>query len=433
MQDRDTILTINVVEPGLIRAVKLHSDKMGKQLKGLALVHSGYVDQPGRPKDTSGLFTEVVCDFDNPDEIQKALKPYEQRILAATCRYEEAIQPFSQVIPFLPYIYTPSETVLEWSTEKPLMRDRLRAYDPDLVPKYQYMEAKDLPRLSELVKDFTYPVIVKPSGLSKALLVTRCENEAELRKRLEHTFVVIEKVYERDQYPGKPSVLVEEMMQGQMYSVDAYVTHDGEIFCLPIVKVVTAHSVGLPGFYGHERQLPVTELSEQEIEGAFEASRSAVRALNLSATTAHIELYHTPTGWKIIEIAARMGGYRDALYREVYGTEHFYNDLAIRMGHKPVMPNKPKAHAVVINLYPEQEGDLVAIDGLGQASKIESVCYLAAHAEIGDRTLFAINGGDPVVDGILSNEDPEKLRADVEKVRELVRIKTTPVDLSETY
>jgi biotin carboxylase len=421
MHNRDIILTINVVEKELVDAVNLHSKLLKKPLKGLALVNKNYAHQPGRPKDTSGLFEEVICDFDNPNEIQRALKPYTERLLAATCRYEEAMQDFGKVIPFLPYIYTPSPTALLCSTEKPIMRNRLKNYDESLVPRYQYMEETDLPNLSTLVKNFQYPVIVKPSGLAKALLVARCDTEEELQKRLEYTFKIIHHAYAREQYPGRPGILVEEMMQGEMYSVDAYVTHDGEIFCLPPVKVITAHALGLPGFYGCERVVP-TDLSKEEVQGAFAASKSALRALTLSSTTTHIELIRTAQGWKIIEVAARIGGYRDALYRESYGIEHFYNDLSVRMGKKPKMPTKPVGHAVALNIYAESEGYIESIEGIEEAKAIPSVRELNVLAGKGDVALFSHNGGDALITALLSNKDPEQLQRDSVAVRELIKI-----------
>lgn len=421
MENRDTILTINVVEKELVRAVKMLSKSAKRALQGLVLVSETYASYPDRPKDTSGLFKEIICNFDNPDELQSVLKPYIERLLAATCRYEEAIQDFGKVIPFLPYIHTPSPTALLWSTEKPLMRDRLRNYDRTLVPQYQYMEEEDLPRLFELIKDFQFPVIVKPSGLSKALLVTRCNTPQELKNRLKYTFKIIKHAYAREQYPGKPGILVEEMMQGEMYSVDAYVTHDGEILCLPPVKVVTAHSVGLPGFYGYQR-ITMTDLSQKEIQGAFVASGGAIKALNLSSTTAHIELFHTPQGWKIIELGARIGGYRDTLYREAYGIEHFYNDLRVRMGKRPNMPEKKIGDAAALSIYANDEGYITSIIGLEEARKVASVISLSAHTGIGGVALFSQNGGDALVTVILSNKDPNQLRKDISTVRNLVKI-----------
>lgn len=432
MQNRDTILTINVVEKELVRAVNMHSKTLKKNLKGLVLVNKNYVHQPGRPKDTTGLFQEIICDFDNPDELQTILKPYSDRLLAATCRYEEAIQDFGKVIPFLPYIHTPSPASLLWSTEKPLMRDRLRNYNHALVPRYEYIEETDLPRLFEMVKNFHYPVIIKPSGLSKALLVSRCDTPQELKKRLSYTFRIINHAYAREQYPGKPGILIEEMIQGDMYSVDAYITPDGEIFCLPPVAVITAHSLGLPGFYGYQRNT-TTNLEKNEVEAAFTACREAIKALNLSSTTAHIELFHTSQGWKIIEVAARIGGYRDALYREAYGIEHFYNDLRIRMGKKPKISRKQIAHAAALNIYANDEGYINTIVGIEEAKKIPSVISLSLNASKGDIALFSHSGGDPLITVILSNTDDNELRKDIAIVRALIKItvKRTQNDYSD--
>jgi len=424
MQVKDIVLSINTVEPGLVKAVKKHSQEMGRDLKGLVLVNADFANKPDRPRDTTGLFKEVVCDFYNLNELQKALQPYTDNLLAVTCRLEAAIQPLRQVIPFLPYVDTTSETSLLWSTEKPLMRDRLSNYDRSLTPRYQYMEATDLPRVKELIGDFRFPVIVKPSSLAKSLLVAECKDMKELEVCLIETFEIIDEVYAREHRRSAPSVLVEEMMQGDMYSTDAYVTKDGEVFCLPLVKVITAHAVGLPGFYGFQIVTP-TGLPQAEVNAAFKVSTAAIKALNLSSTTTHIELFHTSHGWKIIEVGARIGGYREAIYREAFGIEHFYNDLAIRMGKKPVMPTEPIRHATGLNIYADEEGIIEAIEGLDAASRLPSVAFVEKHARPGDQALFASNGGELIVDAILSNEDPKRLERDVAELLRLVKIKVT--------
>jgi biotin carboxylase len=422
MDIKDTILAINVVEPELVNAVKLHSKRLGYSLKGLALINKSYdLENPNRIKDNTGLFQEIICDFDDSNELQKILKPHIHKILAATCDYESSIQPFSKVIPFLPYIDTPTESSLIWSTEKQLMRDRMSAYDVNLTPKYQYLENKDIPKLKKLVKDFTFPVIVKPTALAKSLLVTQCENMTELENCVNDTFKIIDKVYAREHRQTTPSILIEEFMQGNMYSTDAYVTAKGKIFCLPLVRVITAHEIGLPGFYSYRHIIP-TGLSKKETELAFKASRSAIKALGLRSSTAHVELYRTPDGWKIIELGARIGGYRESLYREAYGIEHYYNDLSVRMGINPEISDKPLKNAAGFNIYADKEGLIESIEGLDEARKLSSVVFIRARAKAGDMALFANNGGDLIVDGILSNIDAQKLEKDVAMVRKLVKI-----------
>ena len=206
-----------------------------------------------------------------------------------------------------------------------------------------------------------------------------------------------------------------------MYSVDAYVKYDGQVFCLPPVKVVTAHSVGLPGFYAHESRLP-SSLSARDEAAAFSTAKAAIRALNLRSTTTHTEMYHTAEGWKVIEIAARIGGYREILYREVYGITHFHNDLLIREGEEPIIANKPLGQAAALKFYAEYEGTIAAINGIEQSRNLPSMIHIAAHASPGDEAIFSTNGGDLIVDAILSNADEQQLEADIKAVRELVSI-----------
>lgn len=424
MNVRDTILTVNIVEPALVSAVQKHSEEMGRELKGLVLIDTTYAKEALERdffRDSTGLFEEIYCDFDDPDELQRVLLPYTDRLLAATCRYENSMHHFRKLIPFIPYVPTPSESSLLWSLEKPLMRDRLSNYDRRLTPKYQYMEVTDIPNVTKLTADFDFPVIVKPGGLAESLLVTRCENEQELKECLRNTFRIIGEIYAREHRDSTPSVLVEEMMQGDMYSTDAYVTNEGEVFCLPLIKVVTAHSIGLPGFHTYRTIVP-TGLSEDQVTAGFAASEAAIKALNLRATTTHIELFLTPQGWKIVELGARIGGHRAALYREAYGVDHFYNDLAVHMGKKPVMHDAPISHAAGSTIYADAEGVIESIEGIEEANKLESVVFVEAHAKPGEETLFAHNGGRYVVEAILSNTDPEQLERDMATVRSIVKI-----------
>lgn len=419
---KDIVLSIDVVEPGLINAMQLLSKELGRPLQGIVLVHKEYANAPERPIDTTGTFREIIVDFDNADELQQAILPFMDRILVVTTRYEDAIPHLRQVIPFVPYINTPTESSLEWAAEKPLMRDRLKTYDPKLVPKYVRLDADDLPNWEECTKDLTFPVIVKPGSLWSSFLVSRCDNKEELDDCLRATFEIIGKVYGRWKRVTKPTVLVEEMMQGDMYATDAYVSQNGAIHCLPLTKVITAASLGLPGFYGHSVIVP-TDLPEAEVEKAFAAAKAAIRALHLRSTTAHIELFHTNNGWKIIELGARIGGRREKLYREVFGIEHHYNDLANRAGMEPKIPTEVIRHARSEDLYADKEGVLEAIDGLDEAEQLESMVYMHVSAEPGEKVFFADKGGDVLVDAILSNPDKAKLEADAVKLREVIQFK----------
>lgn len=420
--EKDIVLSIDVVEPGLVNAVHLLSKELGRPLKGIALVHRSFLDYPTRPIDTTGLFEEIVVDYDDPDELQKTILPFVDRILLVTTRYEDAMHHFSKLVPFVPYVYTPTESSLIWSTEKPLMRDRLKVYDPSLVPDFRLIQEADLPKWEETTRGLTFPVIVKPGSLWSSFLVTRCDTKEELGKCLKETFTIIDKVYGQLRRVTKPTLLVEEMMLGDMYSIDAYVSHDGIIRCLPIIKVLTAASLGLPGFYGHTCIVP-TDLSEDEAGRGYAAARGAVRALGLRSTTVHIELFLTGAGWKIIELGARIGGRREDLYRLAYGIEHHYNDLANRAGMEPKISTKVLSHARSEDIFAEEEGTVESVEGAEEARRLESVVFLNITTQPGSQALFADKGGDTLAEAILSNPDEARLEADAAKLRELIKFK----------
>lgn len=423
MHKKNIVLTIREVEPGLVKAVKKLSDEIGYELHGITLIGKEFINKKNRKKDETGFFKEVVCDFDNPTSIQKALRPYIDNILLVTCRFETAIQQLRKTIPFLPYVNTSSDTALLWATEKLLMRDRLRDHDENLVPKYKNLTSAELSYVHKMINGMSFPIIIKPNGLNSSLLVKICSNESELQENLVKTFDVIHEVYKRERGAGVPSVLVEEVIHGDMYSVDGYVNSKGDIYCLPIVRVITANSVGKEGFYTYRTILPVDELPDEYQKSCFDATKSAVKALHLNSTTVHVELFHTGNGvWKIIELGPRIGGHREDIYREVYGTDHYYNDLLVRIDRDPVINHKHIKYASGFNVYADSEGIIRSIEGIDEIKKMTCVVWFKVHLKPGDSAVFAGNGGEVVAEGIISSPDKKTLEVDMQKIRKLLQI-----------
>jgi biotin carboxylase len=422
---KNIILSIREVEPGLVEASRKISKNLSIELEGLVIVSSSFVSNDKAQNDESGFFKQLIVDFDDPLDIERKLAPYADRILAVNCRFETAVQNYIKVIPFLSGIPTPTQDSLRWSTEKKLMRDKLKEYDESIVPKYSYLQnLPDKDELNRITSEMSFPLIVKPNGLYSSMLVTKCENFESLQSVVEKTFDVINKVYAKERGAGKPSLLIEEFISGDMYSIDAYVSENGEITCLPPVRVITSHDVGLDGFYGYQFELPAT-LDDAELIDAYETAKSSVKALELTSCTAHIELYNTKNGWKIIELAPRIGGHREDLYREAYGIDHYYNDLASRTGLPLDLPREDTSanFAVCMDLYPEKEGIITGFEGFEEIKKLKSFVHVITHAKVGDEALFAQNGGPYIVDVMLSHSDKQQVLRDADKVRQTVLIK----------
>jgi hypothetical protein len=219
---------------------------------------------------------------------------------------------------------------------------------------------------------------------------------------------------------------VEEMIQGDMYSVDAYVGPTGNISCLPPIKVITSHSLGMPGFYAYRTIVPAPDLTADDVAAANATCISAIKALNLSSSTAHIELYKTTAGWKIIEVGPRMGGCREYLYRGSYGVEHYQNDLAIRLGSDVTIPTDIIGYASGMSIYADNEGIIEAIDGIEEVKSMDSIIYFSNKIPVGGMAHSSSNGGTSVIAAVVTGKDLAELDANFAKVRQLITIHTKP-------
>ncbi len=421
---KNIVIVIDCVDKGLVNAVKKIENKLGYKLKPIALVSKKFSLLDEYKNSDRTYFKEIICDFDDLSELQKTLKPIQDKILVSCCRYEAAMSDYAKAIPFMPYISTPTESSLLWSTEKKFMRDRLRDFDDSLIPKYKHLKVFNSIEIDDIIKNFTFPVIVKPNGLRLSLLVTKCDTPNELSTILANTFNLIAGVYKKEGGVGVPSVLVEEFIVGELYSIDAYIKPDGEVYCMPPIRTVTANDKGLEGFYGCEFILPV-QLNKQEVSKAYETAILSIKALNLRACSAHVELYRCNDGkWKIVELGPRLGGHRDELYFGAYGVDHFYNDLAFRIGLPLEIPKPTGEFISCMGIYPETEGVIKSINNLSDAGKLEGVVSIDAKMNPGDRAVFAQNGGKSAVHASLVSDSIENLTLLIEKVRNIVNIDT---------
>lgn len=423
---KDLIIFVNAIRPKTFKALKDYEAESGRRFTPIVLVDEAIKasifacnGQDNLPEQV----TVVTADFSSAASLRKALQPYHDRIFAVTSQYENCIQELRQLLPYLPYISAPTEKSLTWATEKKHMRKMLEAHDATLVPKY--MEVSDAsPETVALIEaTISYPVVVKPSGLEGSLLVTYVNNTQELQATLARTFAAIQEAYDTWIKRQKPAVLIEEFMVGDKYTIDIYVDVKGTCRFAPMVGDIVARKVGYDDFFGYRAFLP-SGLSDVENQKGQTAAAEACRALGLRSTTAHVELMHTANGWKIIELGPRIGGYRHELYDLAFGVNHIVNDIRNRAHEVPDIPTKLQKYASVFNIYPRKEGVLKAVRGLDKTKQLASFTYVTQRTAIGDRALFAKNGGDVVLNVMLSHPDKAQLEADIAAMEAAIVLET---------
>jgi biotin carboxylase len=370
--------------------------------------------------------TSIHCNLKSIISIEKTLLPYSERMLLVVCRMEEHIPVFKAVIPHVPYLLTPTAESLDWTTDKIQMRRRLHTFNPKLTPTYAVAEDDTEATIKRIAKKVGFPAVVKPAGLAASLLVSVCYDEEELRDSIKSAFSYIKKAYKDYSGRGEPQILVEKFFEGSMYSIDAYVGARGRVYTCPPVHVKTGRAIGIDDFHGYQQLTPV-KLQKHKVDEAEAVAKDAVKAIGLRNVTCHVELILTErNGWKIVEVAARPGGFRDTLYELAYGFDHIKNDMMIRLPKRPVISRKPKGFAVAMKFFPREEGKLIKLAGVEEAREFESFHKLMVNKKEGDTCKYAKHGGKSVFDIMMFNKSRAKLIADIRRLERTVIIRTEP-------
>lgn len=418
---KDIILYVGKLFPHMYHALKAFEKSSDKSYR-LALIYDSKtkLDQ-FTEKIISKLDIAIPCDLSSDDAIQAALTPLQDEILAVSTRSEDQIPAFARVIPFVPFVNTPTETSLLWSTDKFLMRERLHAYNKNITPGFMIVKDAEKKSVKQIHESLTFPVIVKPSGLAASRLVGICYHKEELGEFLKTVFKGIEAAYKEDGGKWEPKVLVEEFIEGQQYSIDVYITPDGRMTFCPIVSIKTGKSIGFDDFFGYLQMTP-TLLNDESISEAENVAEQAIRALGLRSTTAHVELLKTEQGWKVIELGPRVGGFRHMLYDFAFDFNHTANDILVRLPKKQTVRKKEKGYAAAMKFFAKEEGKLVKIIGIKKIQELKSLKKLYINKIVGDSCKYAKHGGSSVFNIILFHKDRSELLADIRRLEQTIDI-----------
>lgn len=374
-------------------------------------------------KNIACLFDYVVkTNFLDDDRLQEDLLPFGEDIIGVICRAESHIPKLAALIPHIPYVKLPTEESLLWSVNKLSMRRRFKKYNPKITPKFMVVKDFSEVELDKIEKKLHYPLLVKPFGLAQSLLVTNVYHRDELKKVLKKSFKVLDQIYKETDKIGEQGLLVEEMMEGTQYSIDSYVNSKGKVYHCPIVHVKTGKQIGFDDYFGY-RQMTPTKLSKQSEGEAQQIAEEAIHALGLRSSTAHVELMRTEEGWKVIEVAPRVGGFREQLYEYSYGFDHAINDLLIRIGKPPKINRKALGYSAALKIYAPKEGLIESIKGMRNINQLESFKeFVGTTKRKGDKAIFAKNGGSSVAKIILFNKSRSKLLADIRRIESNLQI-----------
>ena len=181
------------------------------------------------------------------------------------------------------------------ANNKYLMRESFSKAD---VPCPKYMVATpdtlNTPSVLDGLREFQYPIIIKPSDRSGSLGVSKICAPAEY-------YPAIDKAME---VSFRHEAMIEEFIEGREISVE-FISYQGNHYPLQITDKVTT---GAPHFVELEHHQP-SSLSQEMYEKIYSITERALNALGITNGASHSEYKITQSGRiAIMEIGARMGG-----------------------------------------------------------------------------------------------------------------------------
>jgi biotin carboxylase len=378
-----------------------------------------FLDKNSRIRNREPYDDIIEVDFSSPKAMFASLAGKDLQVDALVCTYENYIAAKSRLAEHF-NAAAPSIASAEMSTDKYLMRRAFRDAEPLISPGFGLVssEADAL----ELAKQLGYPLILKPANLVKSLLVLRCNNEAELLHNFAYAKDRIAGLYKKYRvYGHQPQIILEKYIEGRTCSIAAFVDkHGTPHFCEGIVALTNAQDKAIDDNYIYERRLPA-EFDEKLQARLFEAALQGIAALDMTSTPAHVELIYNDREVKIIEIGARIGGYRPRMYSLSYGLDLITQEIKLALGQTPDLAGKFQAFSAVYELFPEKEGIFDGISGEADTSRFTRY---ALKAKPGKTVGPAKRGYKAVAVIIISSKDKQEFLKMHESVDQLkVKVK----------
>jgi biotin carboxylase len=360
-------------------------------------------------------------DYASPESILASLQALHLREKVTgvlTTGYEHFVVPAAIIAE---YFAVPGMSLeaAQAATDKVVMRQKFATFDPAITPEFSRVETwEDAVRF---MSSHSFPVMLKPTNLMKSLYVTKNNSMEQLQENYERTLAALPQLYERFHLPALQSI-VEECMVGSMHTVAGFVGPDGEIELLDdVVDCQTAQDIGRADNYLFSRSLP-SQLDKASAESVKETARKGVAALGLRNTPIHAELMLTERGPKIIEIGARMGGYRPRMLELAKGVDMYGAAVHTAQGESPALDSSREKACTVLEIFSETMGPFGDVPQLAAVQQLPSYQYVRVQAKPGALTGKAADGFRAPLVVILAHNETVQVAEDVRWILDHVTI-----------
>lgn len=343
-----------------------------------------------------------------PSNVDRVINTYEQYILHSA-KLAKTLK-----------IPGPSIESAEAATNKNVMRELFKNSPIKISP--DFTKISSLKDALSFAKNHSFPLIIKPTNLSKSLLVHKCENISDIKNVYSDITRQAKSIYKKYAPNTDPEFLIEEFLEGPMFAVDAYISSTGKVQILEnIVDYETGKDIGIDDLFHYSRIIP-TSLSGPEVSQIRYVAELGIKSLELRSCPAHVEIVLTKNGPMVMEIGARNGGYRPSMHGLANGIDLFKamidNSAGLEVNIKP----KKNEYCAVLEIFPEKEGILKKISHLDKLAQLSSYHDSRQNSRPGEKTGRSSKGYKTALRITLHNADRAKFYKDLEIIKNKVNL-----------
>ncbi len=224
----------------------------------------------------------------------------------------------------------------------------------DFHPKSVVIELNEV---EHEIERFGYPCVLKPvvGSKSRGVFVIRSSNGLQRAlKRLNKHF---SQITIRRNLEAK-NVLLQEYVTGQQVAPVSYVDAEGELRIIAEVDVLCGTDVGQQHMQCVYRTTP-SVLDKAMMQQIQQLLQQIVKAAGLRSTLLDPELMISGRGLKLMEINARLGGYRTELFKPAYGIDLEKMVVQLALGEELDIDLKKKESCTAVEVWEEKSGRLL--------------------------------------------------------------------------
>lgn len=277
------------------------------------------------------------------------------------------------------------ETALR-TRNKFAMRKRLEETGLGNPAFHMVRSKRDLQKAIELIG---FPAVMKPAWGSDSEFVILVSNPKEAETTLRYLLRNCNEQFNPIFKYNQGMFLYEEYMEGMEVSVECYAQYG-----IPhVIGINEKQPIKLPYFVEYGDIAPA-RIDEEDALLVNKLAESALIALGVTDSLAHIEIKITPEGPKIVEVGSRMGG--DDIYfnvRHVWGVDMVELGLGIALGIHAAIKRKPPKDCVICRYFiPEHSGIVSNIQQEKQQLQHKDMIHLSLTKNVGDAVLVPPEG-----------------------------------------